>query len=1490
MKNKNISNIINNFFYITFLKIFFTSYMIYPIKNENNFRILQNSENAHSSNSSLNNIIWIGDKYFRHINFASFSNKDMIIETSSNPACAKRMFFAIQKNGRKFFIKNGNESNYYSLEVDNQTENEGNGRFDAENFIITMNEGEYKGKEYLMSIAKDDGYAELYDFDNDVIYQTPSENIIGRKRNNIRGEPINYISYSINYIIYYYTNNSNYYIYKVDFPSINLTNANKVRKVYEPNAGKKISCFRTTSSYKATLCFCIMHDISDDTYLGYIHIYNEELAYIVGASFEDANVDDSVFIKSILFKNNIGIFAYYHYPIDENNTKWNFQAPKIIFKNVVCYSSIFCQLDAYLSDYPDGFTLDQRHFNMDISLNDLIKLSEKKIAFISTSEDREILYIVLISVQSTLKKITIRYYDIEIYNLYQYKIFKELRGHSYKDFLSFGFSFCRNKACKEENSTYYSGFMIFSYANGTDTTLNVIEHLLQYNDEKIYKINIDLKKYIYIENNIFGYRFLKITIKNIIDCDDIIFYTDSGDNVTDGYDLSLYENIIVSFNNFNINKECKLLYFPIIREPTYEDDPNYYATKIGDDKDYYESQVGEYEGKHIYYNIELKKNLSTTCQSDNCELCLEEDKDYCITCKNEYKFIKDEDIDIIEMKKCYDTEIELEEELQENEEEINEDFEEYEEEKKEKEKEEENEENKAIEEEQKEEEEKEEKEEEEEKEKEREIKDDIYEEDEEDYQNNEENSENEINIEEELGNKNEFDKIEENENIKENEEELNYETDENKLSEINENSDERICTNPEILSNNCSNGNISLSQLEECIEEFKKDYINKNYKGDNKTIQTLNALLQLAKLDEQKENSNPNISSIDLGECENILKKKYDIDDEDSLIILKLDIKNNDLISTNVQYEIYNPYNLEKLEMDCCEKEKIIINAPVNLTEETISLYNSLNKSGYNLFNATDNFYNDICTTYTSESGTDVSIIDRQNELYSVFGNITLCQSNCEFTSYDINNKKAICNCATQIKAIEFDASDINSNIIRSSFLYTFKYSNLLIIKCYKVIFNFKPFFKNIGRIIMSLNILLYFSIFAFYLIKDRKNIVKFIEIILQNKFKRNTNDKKFSSIKRKKESAKSMNRFSHKKKTNNKTYNTEKQRISKIKTNKTISKFVPPKRGKHSENASKRNKFNQQSSINTKIPINDISNNNLKGFNINIIPISNIVNYKKVKKIKKYYSHQSDRGNNKKLSSKIWNKSKKRKIKNEELLKKQDNLYYSNLNDEELNTLNYEDALIYDKRNYSQYYISLLKKKQLIIFAFVPTNDYNLMSIKILLFLLSFTLYLTVNAFFFTDRTMHSMFSCKGKYNFIVQMPKLIFSTLVSAFTNILLRTLALTQKNILKIKQEKIFDNALKLSKKINDKIRFKLITFFFLSIFFLLFFWYFISCFCGIYLNTQKILLNDTFISFGLSMIYPFGLALLPGIFRIISLRAKNKDKKCCYKICEILDLII
>ena len=51
----------------------------------------------------LTSIITISDKDFKYINFANYSNGDMIIEITSNPGSPKRMFYGLKKKRRIFF-------------------------------------------------------------------------------------------------------------------------------------------------------------------------------------------------------------------------------------------------------------------------------------------------------------------------------------------------------------------------------------------------------------------------------------------------------------------------------------------------------------------------------------------------------------------------------------------------------------------------------------------------------------------------------------------------------------------------------------------------------------------------------------------------------------------------------------------------------------------------------------------------------------------------------------------------------------------------------------------------------------------------------------------------------------------------------------------------------------------------------------------------------------------------------------------------------------------------------------------------------------------------------------------------------------------------------------------------------------------------------------------------------------------------------------------
>ena len=224
---------------------------------------------------------------------------------------------------------------------------------------------------------------------------------------------------------------------------------------------------------------------------------------------------------------------------------------------------------------------------------------------------------------------------------------------------------------------------------------------------------------------------------------------------------------------------------------------------------------------------------------------------------------------------------------------------------------------------------------------------------------------------------------------------------------------------------------------------------------------------------------------------------------------------------------------------------------------------------------------------------------------------------------------------------------------------------------------------------------------------------------------------------------------------------------------------------------------------------------------------------------------------------------------------------------DDEMNDLSYDLALQNDKRTYWQYYISLIKTKHEIIYAFFYNKDYNSKIIKIDLFLIGFALNYAINGLFFNDDTMHNVYENKGLFDISYQLPLIVYSSLISMFLGALVQMLGLSNDAISDFKQDKETDDVNERGQKLIKKLKIKFILFFILSYILLIAFWYYISMFNAVYINTQYLLLEDTLMAFGLSQVTPFVLYLIPGLFRIPSLIASNR--KWLYKFSKLFTLL-
>ena len=133
------------------------------------------------------------------------------------------------------------------------------------------------------------------------------------------------------------------------------------------------------------------------------------------------------------------------------------------------------------------------------------------------------------------------------------------------------------------------------------------------------------------------------------------------------------------------------------------------------------------------------------------------------------------------------------------------------------------------------------------------------------------------------------------------------------------------CKNEDSLNNNCNFVNI---ENETDILNIIEQNMNSLFDPENGKSQVIkggnDTIFQITNGKNEKElllgdlSNNQNLTILDLGECENILKKEYDINDTDSLIYLKKENINVKASEKDVQYEIFEPYNFTKLNISIC--------------------------------------------------------------------------------------------------------------------------------------------------------------------------------------------------------------------------------------------------------------------------------------------------------------------------------------------------------------------------------------------------------------------------------------------------------------------------------------------------------------------------------------------------------------------------------------------
>ena len=740
------------------------------------------------------------------------------------------------------------------------------------------------------------------------------------------------------------------------------------------------------------------------------------------------------------------------------------------------------------------------------------------------------------------------------------------------------------------------------------------------------------------------------------------------------------------------------------------------------------------------------------------------------------------------------------------------------------------------------------------------------------------------------------------------------------------------------------------------------------------------------------------LSEIDMGDCTDYLKKYYNIPEDEDLIMLKIDKNISNSCVNSVEYYVYD-YNGNLLDLELCSDSSVVVSKKIiNESLINLELAKELHDEGYDVFNASDPFFNNICTPFSSNNKTDVTLSDRREDFYQ---NVSFCESGCEYNGINYDNLEVICNCNstaltkqyhTMIKD-EFnninnfidDFKNIDMNKIKNNFVKGLSDTNIIVVKCYKLFFSWRLDKINIGFWIMIGIIFISLIIFILF-IKTGLNPIKiFLYIRLPEDVKKHQNKKKktknnlerfnsnslfeisnppkkfvtfldskksdnillnknekeniisdfnsnnnFNSINNDIKLKTSYNRFSYKLNksflTNSETENNSvfihkslnNNLINTKKTNNSVLNIIENSYCSSSNISDDNEKIEVEEDVKEKNSINNKYKTYYKtNYNNNN---KNNKNFSKKKhltvKSNKTYTPEFKMSNTTvnsiKFSTKKFNKNEKINIIIDDIknpdLKTTDYNYTKDLKkdkkeEEDENNLinemiiynneiffdfNYEKALKYDTRSFLAMYWDYVKGGQIVINTLCYEIFLELRYIKIIFMFFSFSMEFFFNALFYSDDYVSDIYSNNGILDFFSNLPKSIYSFIMSAVINFFLEYLSNSKNKLIDVLKNEINEKKYKkICKDLITNLKKKLIIFFIIIFLLLLFFLYYITCFCAVYHNNQKFWVYGSLESIAMGMIFPFFTSLLIASLRYISLKYKCK---LLFKINECLNFFL
>ena len=272
-----------------------------------------------------------------------------------------------------------------------------------------------------------------------------------------------------------------------------------------------------------------------------------------------------------------------------------------------------------------------------------------------------------------------------------------------------------------------------------------------------------------------------------------------------------------------------------------------------------------------------------------------------------------------------------------------------------------------------------------------------------------------------------------------------------------------------------------------------------------------------------------------------------------------------------------------------------------------------------------------------------------------------------------------------------------------------------------------------------------------------------------------------------------------------------------------------------------------------------------------------------KIKSNKKIY-HQNL--NNKKINHTPNVETTKKKCMNININNLSKNQVSGNISKfyNDLQNMDYEHAIIYDKRSYLKIYWAYLVQTQIILGTFCTDNYLTLFVIKLSFLVCTFQISFFLNAFFFTDEYISNAYHNDGVLDFFSGLPKSIYSLFATMLITNLLIILSNSKNELMKIIKEKNEHKRYLLAvnmklKKIRNKLTIYFILVFLLGALFL----YYVSSFCSVYRYSQKYWFIGCLQSFGFDFLISITICLFIALFRYLAIK---NHLKCFFIFANII----